>query len=68
MIHVPRRGRLSPSFHASERKGPCGTSWIIEQGQLKVIVDKVYPFAEIGGSLAYVENGRVKGKIVVKMS
>jgi alcohol dehydrogenase len=43
-------------------------SRMIEQGQLKVIVDKVFPFAEIGEALAYVESGHAKGKVVVKMS
>jgi len=33
-----------------------------------VVVDKVYPFAEIGRALASVENGHVKGRVVVKMS
>ncbi|MBN9012494.1 MAG: zinc-binding dehydrogenase [Rhizobiales bacterium] len=35
---------------------------------MKVIVDKVYPFAEIGRAPAYVENEHVKGRVVVKMS
>ena len=43
-------------------------SRMIEQGQLKVIVDKVFPFAEVGEALAYVESGHAKGKVVVKMS
>jgi NADPH:quinone reductase-like Zn-dependent oxidoreductase len=41
---------------------------LIEQGRLKVIVDKTYPFAEIADALAYVESGRAKGKVVVTMS
>jgi alcohol dehydrogenase len=41
---------------------------LVEQGQLKVIVDKVYPFAEISDALAYVESGRAKGKVVVTMN
>lgn len=41
---------------------------LIEQGKLKVIVDKVYPFAKISEALAYVESGRAKGKVVVTMS
>jgi NADPH:quinone reductase-like Zn-dependent oxidoreductase len=40
---------------------------LIEQGQLKVIVDKTYPFAKISEALAYVESGRAKGKVVVTM-
>jgi NADPH:quinone reductase-like Zn-dependent oxidoreductase len=41
---------------------------LIEQGRLKVIVDKTYPFAKISEALAYVESGRAKGKVVVTMS
>ena len=41
---------------------------LIEQGKLKVIVDKTYPFANISEALAYLEGGRAKGKVVVTMS
>jgi NADPH:quinone reductase-like Zn-dependent oxidoreductase len=41
---------------------------LIERGQLKVIVDKTYPFANIAEALAYVESGRAKGKVVVTMT
>jgi NADPH:quinone reductase-like Zn-dependent oxidoreductase len=38
---------------------------LIEQGKLKAIVDRTYPFAKIAEALAYVESGRAKGKVVV---
>ena len=38
---------------------------LIEQGKLKPIVDKTYPFAQIAEALDYVESGRAKGKVVV---
>jgi NADPH:quinone reductase-like Zn-dependent oxidoreductase len=41
---------------------------LIEQGKLKVVVDKTYPFAKSSEALAYVEGGRAKGKVVVTMS
>jgi alcohol dehydrogenase len=41
---------------------------LIEQGKLKVTVDKTYPFANISDALAYVELGHAKGKVVVAMS
>jgi NADPH:quinone reductase-like Zn-dependent oxidoreductase len=40
---------------------------LIEQGKLKVIVDKAYPFANIADALAYLEAGHAKGKVVVTM-
>src|SRR5579863_9407846 len=38
---------------------------LIEQGKLKAIVDRTYPFAKIGEALAYIESGRAKGKVVI---
>ena len=38
---------------------------LIEQGKLRVVIDKRYPFAEVAQALAYLESGRAKGKVVV---
>jgi NADPH:quinone reductase-like Zn-dependent oxidoreductase len=38
---------------------------LIEQGKLKAIVDRTYPFAKIAEALDYVQSGRAKGKVVV---
>jgi NADPH:quinone reductase-like Zn-dependent oxidoreductase len=38
---------------------------LIEQGKLKVTVDRTYPFEKIAEALDYVESGRAKGKVVV---
>src|SRR6267142_2617053 len=38
---------------------------LIEEGKLRVIIDKIYPLAKISEALAYVESGRAKGKVVV---
>ena len=40
---------------------------LIEEGKLRVIIDKIYPFAKISEALAYVESGHAKGKVVVTM-
>ncbi len=40
---------------------------LIEQGSLRVIIDRSYPFAEIAEALDYVESGRAKGKVVVDL-
>ena len=40
---------------------------LIEAGIIKPVIDKVFPFAQTNEALAYVETGRSKGKVVVKV-
>lgn len=40
---------------------------LIDQGKLKVVIDKAYPFSQMPEALAHVESGRAKGKVVVTM-
>jgi NADPH:quinone reductase-like Zn-dependent oxidoreductase len=40
---------------------------LIESGVIKPVVDKVFPFEQTNEALAYIETGRAKGKVVVKV-
>lgn len=40
---------------------------LVEQGLIRPVVDRVFPLDETAAALAYVEQGRAKGKVVVKM-
>lgn len=40
---------------------------LINSGTIKPVMDKVFPFESIKEAMAYVESGRAKGKVVVKM-
>lgn len=40
---------------------------LIESGVIKPVVDQVFPFDSTADALAYVEQGRTKGKVVVKV-
>ncbi|MCU6434301.1 NADP-dependent oxidoreductase [Undibacterium sp. Jales W-56] len=40
---------------------------LIESGAIRPVVDKVFPFASTNDALAYVESGRAKGKVVIKL-
>jgi alcohol dehydrogenase len=40
---------------------------LIESGAIRPVVDRIYPFESTNEALAYVESGRAKGKVVVKI-
>lgn len=40
---------------------------LVETKRLEVVVDRVFPFAEIAEAFAYLEKGQAKGKVVVTM-
>lgn len=41
---------------------------LIEAGKLEPIIDRVFPFDQIGEAMAYLELGRAKGKVIVQMA
>lgn len=40
---------------------------LIESGAIRPVVDRVFPFESTNEALAYVESGRAKGKVVIKV-
>jgi NADPH:quinone reductase-like Zn-dependent oxidoreductase len=40
---------------------------LIESGAIRPVVDKVFPFESTNEALAYVESGRARGKVVIKL-
>jgi alcohol dehydrogenase len=40
---------------------------LIDAGVVRPVVDRVFPFEQTNEALAYVERGRAKGKMVVKV-
>lgn len=40
---------------------------LVDAGTLRPIIDRVFPFAEIDKAFAYLETGRAKGKVIVRM-
>jgi NADPH:quinone reductase-like Zn-dependent oxidoreductase len=40
---------------------------LIESGVIKPVLDKVFPFEQTNEAMSYVETGRAKGKVIVKV-
>lgn len=40
---------------------------LIDEGAVRPVIDKVFPFESTNEALAYVESGRARGKVVIKM-
>jgi len=54
-------------FMRAEGKQLGQITQLIEAGVIKPVIDKVFPFEQTNEALSYVETGRSKGKVVVKV-
>jgi NADPH:quinone reductase-like Zn-dependent oxidoreductase len=54
-------------FMKSNGKQLTELTKLVESGKIKPIIDKIFPFEQTNEALEYVESGRAKGKVVVKI-
>ena len=54
-------------FMQANRKQLSEISSLIETGVIRPVIDKVFPFEQTNEAMSYVEAGRAKGKVVVKV-
>jgi NADPH:quinone reductase-like Zn-dependent oxidoreductase len=54
-------------FMRAEGKQLSEITALIEAGKIRPIVDKVFPFEQTNEALAYVESGRSRGKVVIRV-
>jgi len=64
-----KRGRVSYSFVFMRANGEQlrEITSLIEAGIIRPVMDRVFPFEGTNDALAYIETGRSKGKVVVKV-
>ena len=65
-----KRHRVSYSFLFMRANGDQlrEITSLIDAGIIRPVVDRIFPFESTKEALAYVETGRAKGKVVVKVS
>lgn len=63
-----RRGvQFFVPFHVGAGRSAEQNHRVIEAGAIRPVVDRVFPFEATNDALAYVETGRAKGKVVIKL-
>ena len=64
-----KRHRVSYSFLFMRANGDQlrEIASLIDSGIIRPVVDRVFPFESTKEALAYVESGRAKGKVVIKV-
>lgn len=65
-----RRHGVSYSFHLMRASGDQlrEIGLLVDSGVIRPVVDQVFPFASTNEALAYLDKGRAKGKVVVRMA
>jgi NADPH:quinone reductase-like Zn-dependent oxidoreductase len=61
------RVNFSFLFMRAERNQLTEITSLINAGIIRPVMDKVFPFEQTNEALAYVESGRAKGKVVIKV-
>ena len=64
-----RRREIRYSFLFMQASGEqlATIATLIEGGEIRPVVDRVFPFAELNDAMAYIDTGRAKGKVVVSI-
>lgn len=69
IIRQTRKKGASYSFHWVRPDGGqlAEISKLLQTGKIRPVIDKVFPFDQAKEALAYLEQGRAKGKVVVQL-
>jgi NADPH:quinone reductase-like Zn-dependent oxidoreductase len=62
-----RRARYSFLFVRPDGRQLAKIGELLEASRIRPVIDRVFPFVQAKEGLAYLEQGRAKGKVVVQM-
>ena len=65
-----RRQGVSYSFLFMKASGDQlrALGYVIDAGAIRPVIDRTFPFASTNEAMAYVDKGRTKGKVVIRMA
>jgi len=69
MNRLAKKQGVKYEFHFAHSDGSqlAEIGELLKKGDIRPVIDKVFPFDQAKGALAYLETGRAKGKVVVQM-
>ena len=63
-----KNGKHLGSLLVKTNEGLVFMKELIETGKVKPVIDRCYPFSEIGEAFRYYDSGHTRGKVVVEIS
>jgi NADPH:quinone reductase-like Zn-dependent oxidoreductase len=68
LVLSPFVGQKMASFTVKPNKADLQfLKQLIEAGTLTPVIDRTYPLAEVSEAIRYLENGRARGKVVIRV-
>jgi alcohol dehydrogenase len=69
VLRRARRGNVDYAFLFMQANGSQlrQIAALVESGAIRPVLDRVFPFDSTNEAMAYVESGRAKGKVVIKL-
>ncbi len=62
---IPRQGR--PFVAVGEQKDLLALRELLAAGEVRPVIDRSYPLAEVPGAFGYLEKGHARGKVVIEV-
>ncbi len=67
LASIAGKKRLTHLMAKPNKKDLTSIKGLLENGQIKPVIDKTYPIGEIANALSYLKEGHARGKVVIKV-
>lgn len=67
LLSIPGKQKFAALSSSANQKNLLFLKDLLEAGKIRPVIDKRYPLSDIAGAIRYVEEGRAKGKVVIRV-